>query len=161
MATGGLRKPDPLSFEGNLAENWRKFEEDFVIFIEAGHSEKSSKQKAYMLLNLAGTDAIERSKTFSYLPEIKVEGRVTQEGESKEDWKCLIKKFKEMCNAHKNVIMERHIFNSRNQKDGEDIQAYIADLKCKADTCEYGDIKDELVTTTDEHSLRNPQRFST
>ena len=42
-----FRRPDPLSFHGNVAENWRQFELDFDIFIEAAHGEKSAKTKAH------------------------------------------------------------------------------------------------------------------
>ena len=48
----GLRKPEPLSFEGNVAENWRHFEEDFDIFIEAAYGDKDERTKTYILLNL-------------------------------------------------------------------------------------------------------------
>lgn len=60
MADLGLRKPSPLSFEGNVAENWRVFEQEYDIFIAAGHDDKTDKVKAFMLLNLAGSEAIER-----------------------------------------------------------------------------------------------------
>ena len=36
-----LRKPEPLSFEGNVAENWRTFESEFDIFVEAAYSDKN------------------------------------------------------------------------------------------------------------------------
>ena len=31
----GLRTPDPVSFEGNVAENWREFERHFTIYRKA------------------------------------------------------------------------------------------------------------------------------
>jgi hypothetical protein len=50
----GLRRPDPLSFEGNVAENWRHFEAEFDIFVQAAYGDKDDRTKAYILLNLAG-----------------------------------------------------------------------------------------------------------
>ena len=41
--------------------------------------------------------------------------------------------------------MERHKFNTRTQQRGESIQTYISDLKNKASTCEFGDLKDEMI----------------
>lgn len=41
--------------------------------------------------------------------------------------------------------MERHKFNTRNQKEGESIQSYVADLRILASTCEYGALKDDLI----------------
>ena len=44
-------------FEGNVAENSCRFEQEYDIFIAAAHSEKEEKIQAYILLNLAGTEA--------------------------------------------------------------------------------------------------------
>lgn len=35
----GFRRPDPLIFDGNIAENWRKFELEFNIFIATAKSQ--------------------------------------------------------------------------------------------------------------------------
>ena len=43
-----LRKPAPLSFEGNVAENWRTFESEFDIFVEAAYSDKNDRTRAYI-----------------------------------------------------------------------------------------------------------------
>ena len=51
-------KPGPLSFDGNVAENWRKFVYEYDIYIEAAHSKASHKVRAYILSNLAGSEAI-------------------------------------------------------------------------------------------------------
>ncbi len=41
--------------------------------------------------------------------------------------------------------MERHAFNTREQKNNEDTQTYVAALKILASTCEFGNLKDELI----------------
>ena len=87
-----LRKPDILSFEGNVAENWRVFEQEYDIYIAATHPEAANKTKAYILLNLAGREAIERSRTFVYA-----------EGEDGENPNHL--KAKKLCEPKKNIIM--------------------------------------------------------
>lgn len=40
--------------------------------------------------------------------------------------------------------MERHKFNTRNQRAGETIDSYISDLKIKAKSCNFGDLCQEL-----------------
>ena len=50
-----FRKPEPLSFEGNVAENWRWFELELDIFMAAAHHDKQQKTKAYTMLNIAET----------------------------------------------------------------------------------------------------------
>ncbi|KAK7891131.1 hypothetical protein WMY93_023094 [Mugilogobius chulae] len=84
----GFRRPDPLVFEGDLAENWRVFEREYDIFIEAAHSGKPAKTKAYILLNLAGAEAIERERSFVYAAEVRAPGdggAVLVPAESRED----------------------------------------------------------------------------
>ena len=115
-----FRKPDPLSFDGNVAENWRVFEQDFEVFLQAAHGNKSNKEKAYTLLNIAGTEAIEKSRSFEYKAAVLDENdAVITPAESKEDVEVLKAKFSELCSPQKNVIIERHKFNSRFQKPGE------------------------------------------
>lgn len=142
----GFRRPDPLVFDGNVAENWRKFEREYEIFIAAAHGDKPAKTRAYIFLNLAGPEAIEREQTFTYAPAvITADGVVTTPAESREDPDCLIRKFREICNPEPNVIMERHNFNTRQQKPGETIEAYVSTLRNQAKTCNFGQLKDELI----------------
>uniref|UniRef100_A0AAV2JXI6 Uncharacterized protein n=1 Tax=Knipowitschia caucasica TaxID=637954 RepID=A0AAV2JXI6_KNICA len=65
-----FRRPDPLVFDGNIAENWRVFEQEYDIFVAAAHSDKSARTRAYILLNLAGPEAIERERSFVYAAEV-------------------------------------------------------------------------------------------
>ena len=66
MADAGFSNPGPLSFNGNVTENWRKFEQEYDVFIAAAPSDKEEKTQAYILLNLAGSKAIERERSFTY-----------------------------------------------------------------------------------------------
>ncbi|CAI5671963.1 unnamed protein product [Oreochromis niloticus] len=123
----GFRRPDPLVFDGNVAENWRIFEQEYDIFIAVAHSDKPARTQAYILLNLAGPEAIERERSFVYAPEVREPGdggRVLIPAESKEDPECLKRKLREMCSPQTNVTMERHKFNTRNQRTGETVESY-------------------------------------
>ena len=62
----GFRRPDPLVFDDKIADNWRVFEQEYDIFIVAAHGDKPDRTKAYILLNLARSKAIERERTFTY-----------------------------------------------------------------------------------------------
>ena len=83
-----------------------------------------------MLLNIAGKEAIERSRTFEYA-----------EGESAKNVEYLKRKFKELCEPKKNITMLRHRFNTRSQKPTESYQSYFVDLTNKADSCEFGEAR--------------------
>ena len=45
-----------MSFDGNVAANRRKFEQEFDVFIAAAHSNKEKKPQGYILLNLAASE---------------------------------------------------------------------------------------------------------
>ena len=141
-----LRKPAPLSFEGSVAENWRNFESESDIFVEAAYSDKNDRTRAYILLNLAGKDAIEKAKTFTYAAEVRNEdGDTIQAAESRESVAVLKAKFHELCNPLTNVIIERQKFNTRFQEASEPVQNFITALKMLADTCEFGTLKDSPI----------------
>ena len=93
----GLRKPGPLCFEGNVALNWKHFAEEVEIFIAAAHGEKNDRTKTYIVLNLAGREAIEKEKSFVYAPAVLNEdGTVRVEAESRESIEVLKRKFPEI-----------------------------------------------------------------
>ncbi|KAL1279192.1 hypothetical protein QQF64_025865 [Cirrhinus molitorella] len=143
-----FRRPDPLSFEGNVADNWRIFEQEYDIFIAAAHHDKSAKTRAYILLNLAGPEAIERERSFVYAAEVRAPGEngaILTPAETREDPECLKRKFREICNPQQNKTMERHKFHSRNQKQGETIESFISDLRIKAKACHFGELTDKLI----------------
>ena len=130
----GFLKPSQLSFEGNLAENWRRFKQKFEIFIIAsGFEKKSDKEKYCMFLNIAGEQAIEVYNTFSF------------DEKEVDDLKVLMNKFEAYCNPKRNITYERHLFNTRVQNVGETIDAYVTELKIQAKNCEFGALCDELI----------------
>ena len=57
----------------------------------------------------------------------------------------ILEKFEAYCVPRRNITWERHVFNTRNQHDGEAIDQYVTDLKTKAQTCEFKDLKDSLI----------------
>ena len=104
------------------------------IFIAAAHSSKSKKVQEYIILNLAGSEAIERERSFSY----------DDERESREDPQCLKAKFAEICSPQTNITMETHKFNTAVQGK-QSFQEFLADLKIKASACRFGELKDEMI----------------
>ena len=127
-----LRKPEVLSFEGNVPENLRIFFMEFDVYVDAAHPTATDATKIKIMLNLAGREAIERSRSF-----------VFGENESTlQNWKA---KFYQLCQPMKNLIILRHNFNTKQQKEGESFHAFLTGLRNQADACEFGDMKDELL----------------
>lgn len=142
----GFRWSDPLVFDDNVAENWHKLEQEHYIFIAAAHSDKPAKTRAYILLNLAGAEAIERERSFTYAPTVMSgEGEIITPAESREDPESLKRKFRELCSPETNVIMERRNFNTRYQKPGDTTEAYTTTLRNLAKTCNFSALQDQLI----------------
>ena len=57
----------------------------------------------------------------------------------------ILAKFEGHCILRLNITWERHVFNTRNQCDNETIDQYVTDLKKKAQTCEFQNLKDGLI----------------
>ncbi|KAJ8381360.1 hypothetical protein SKAU_G00021380 [Synaphobranchus kaupii] len=155
----GFRRPDPLVFDGTIAENWRVFEQEYDIFITAAHSEKPARTQAYILLNLAGSEAIERERSFVYAAEVRApgdNGALITPAESKENPECLKKKFRDICNPQTNITMERHKFNTRCQNKGQPyaLQFYIVERNVQPLLGLPACLRMELVTLNKEvHQL--------
>ena len=130
----GFVKPNQVSFEGSVAENWKRFKQKFEIFVIASCNEKkSNKEKCCMLLNLAGEQAIGFFNTFTF-----------EEGEKDDDPEVLMRKFEDYCNPKRNITYERHLFNTRGQGANETIDAYVTELRLQAN-CEFGALCNELI----------------
>ena len=129
-----IRQPDELVLAGNIAENWRKFKQEFELYLVAtGLDTKTSKQKIALLLHVARKQAIEVFNTFSFTDE--------EEG----DFDSVIEKFNAYCNPKKNETYERYVFHSRKQLQGEPIEQFVTDLKLKAQTCQFDNLKDSMI----------------
>ena len=73
--------------------------------------------------------------------------------------KCLLRKFENYCLPRKNLTVERHVFFSRKQGEGESFDNFITDLKLKAKSCEFENlteslIKDRIVAGVNNEYLR-------
>ncbi len=110
MAGIGLCKTSPLSFEGKCAEKWRIFEQEYAIFIAAAYSDKEDATKAAVLFNLAGLEAIERERTFTYHPaRANPAGGANPPAESRQSPAVLNENVEKKQLMNKCVILERQV----------------------------------------------------
>jgi hypothetical protein len=122
----GLKPPRAISFEGNVAENWRRWIQHFRLFLNAtGRDKKSEEIQCSTLLAVYNTFVIAEGE------ENKIE--------------TLIKKFELYCTPKKNVTFERHVFNTRNQEPNESIDSYVTELRKLAKSCEFAQLHDSLI----------------
>lgn len=54
-------------------------------------------------------------------------------------------KFDAFFRVRRNIIFERARFNRRTQQDGESVEQFIVALYALAESCEYGEIKEEMI----------------
>ncbi|KAK7933488.1 hypothetical protein WMY93_004384 [Mugilogobius chulae] len=144
-----VKPPAPLKMTGNVDANWKIFKQQFMLYISAvGVDSRANERKIALLLTIAGAEAIDVFNTFTY-----------NEPEDKDKFDEVIKKFDEHCVAKKNETYERYVFRSRLQQPGESFDVFLTDLKIKAQSCNFGDLKnsmirDQIVFGTNEKKLR-------
>lgn len=150
MMTELVERPEKLNtISGNLAENWKQFRRDLDIYMVATESTaKDEKVKVAIFLNLVGRDALKLFDTFT----------LTQQ--QKDTYDDVIKAFEDFCKPKKNAVFERFMFMSRSQKDGESFDSFLMEIKRLANTCEYGNIENEMIRDRIVHGIndKNLQR---
>jgi len=95
-----LNPPEPLSLQGNLAENWCKWKQWFELFSAVSKlSKKDQKVQAATLLHVAGHEALEIYNMFSWDNE-RDESKVAK----------IMEKFQAYCNPRKKHHMGKICF---------------------------------------------------
>ena len=128
-----LPPPKSLTFEGNVVENWRRWIQQFTLYLnETGIEKKPSQIQCSTLLTVAGEEAVKFFNTFG----------LSNEDATKIDF--VIGKFLKYCTPKKNITYQRHLFSTRAQGATEAIDAYVTELHKLARTCEFGELRDSL-----------------
>ena len=130
-----LEPPQILSLEGNVRENWRRWRQEFELYLVATESDKKSEKiKSSILLTCIGKDAREVYNTFTF-------------AEPDDNMKVghILEKFTEYCNPRKNITFLRYQFFSHGQVEGQPFDQFVTALKKLAADCEFGDLKDSLI----------------
>lgn len=134
IMTEFIKRPNVLSFEGNLSENWRCFQRDFGIFMRAAElNAKSDAVRINLFLNAVGQDALEVYESLQ-LTEAQ-----------RENYDMTVAAFEAFCNQRKNTVYERFKFYQRKQKDGEPFDSFHMDLKKLVKNCEFGERQNEAL----------------
>lgn len=131
---GFARAPAPLSDAKPMDKTWKMWKQEFIIFLKAaGFDKKTNEEKAFCLMNQIGRVGLAAMQEMHF------------ESDEEKDYDILINKFDEYFDPPKRETEERFKFYTRSKKNNESIEAYIADLKEKAKTCNFGDLTDSLV----------------
>ena len=129
-----LTTPRPMTFTGNMSDNWKRFKQRFDIYrVASGASEKEADLQVSLLLHVMGEEALDVFNSF------------TLTDEEKKDFDGVVKKFEDYFMPQKNVIVERFNFNKCFQETGEEFDHFLTRIKNLSTTCEFADVKDSLI----------------
>ena len=127
--------PSKLELKGNLASNWKRFKRLWTNYEVASRLQtQSTELRTATLLTCIGPDVLD---IYDGLPF------------ASEDEKTNIDKVLELlekyCVGETNETYERYLFNQREQESGESFDTYLTNLRSLAQTCNFGELKDNLI----------------
>ncbi|XP_064637858.1 uncharacterized protein K02A2.6-like [Lineus longissimus] len=124
-----------LDVKGNLSQNWKRWKQVWNSYeIVTNLRVQSDEYRTATFVTCVGPEALE---IYNSLP--------FEEEEDKQDITKIIDLMENHCLGLTNTIYERYIFNNRDQKSGETTDEYCTQLKSLAQTCEFQNLKDELI----------------
>ncbi|KAJ8019064.1 hypothetical protein HOLleu_42587 [Holothuria leucospilota] len=92
-----LSPPPKLQMEGNLSENWKRFKQQFLLYLtSAGYEGKEAKIKTSLLLHVIGEEALDIYNTFTFTND--AEGNPTNM-----NLEIVMDKFQNYCTPKKNI----------------------------------------------------------
>lgn len=145
MATYQIPAPSPMSVKGDVAENWKDFEnswEYYVIATDLRSKLDNDEGKEIVAATLCTVMGADCKRIMNSLPSLSAA--------DKKDPAKIVQELKKHFIPQRNVLYERFVFNSAVQKPGETIDEYVVRLRQMADSCEFGTLK--------SHCLRKPGR---
>lgn len=113
------RAPDPLTDQGNMANNWHSWKEDFIIFMKVtGYVDKPNEVRANLLKNRIGKIGIDAIQNMSF-----------KKPEDKDDMDILLIKLEQYFNPPKKEVVERFYYFTTKKKPNESIEQHINNLR--------------------------------
>lgn len=116
-----LNKPKPFTPNKNqLERDWQVWKEEFLVYLKLSnaYTQFSEEQRALLLLNNMGTEAIKAMEQISF-----------DSPDDKKDMDILLLKFDKFFNPTLNEVEERCKFFSRRKHPDEDLDKYVLDIK--------------------------------
>ena len=128
------RLPDILKMKDvhNLAETWRKWKKAFMMYVKAAGVKDEDGRYVALLCTVGGPEMRELHDNFRYA-----------EGEDEDNFKCIIKKFDDICLPRNNLQYDRHRFFTRVQESGETIQQFVTELRTIAKACKLNEMTED------------------
>lgn len=134
--TANVPPPAKLSLSGNLAQNWKKFKRQFQTYAVASRLQREDdpEYRCAVFLATIGEDAFDIFDTFKF-----------DNAEDSNNLEIVMSKFEEYFVGETHEAYESYRFHLRRQEPSESIEAYIAELRKLAKTCNFGPMEDRLI----------------
>ena len=127
--------PPRLELKSNLAKTWKSWKQLWDTYeTVTGLNEKDSKLRVATFVTCIGPDALDIHNGLPF-----------QNDEEKGDMNKILELWNSYCIGETNIIYERYKFNNRNQDLNESIDTYASALRALASTCDFGELKDQLI----------------
>lgn len=134
----------PEQFDFKRPDQWLRWKRRFEQFLSAsGLDKESDERRTSTLLYCLGPDA----------DDVLTSTNIGDDDRKK--YSKVIEKFDAHFRVRRNVIFERARFNKRDQLESESAEEYITALYSLVETCEYGDMKDEMLRDRLVVGIRN------
>ncbi len=134
-----FRPPEKLSFEGDVAGNWKKWKQMFELYLDAKDATgKSDKVKIGMLLSAMGPDGVERFNNFKWVTE------PADQAEDKNKYDHVMTKFNKELSGDKRIVFNRFKFWGFQRAEQQPFDDYLTQLRTLAKQCEFQEIDNML-----------------
>ena len=131
MASFPISPPEGFNF---IQGEWQKWIRRFERYRQgSGLKSKSEEHQVNALIYVMGDKADDILCSFGLTED------------EKKVYNTVKEKFDSYFEPQRNVIFERAKFNQRRQQQGESVDAFITDLYCLADRCNYGELRNEMI----------------
>ena len=132
----GIHPPAPLDTKTNIVENWKSFKQSWENYsVIMNINTQPEAYKVALFLHCIGPEAVKIFNGLSF-----------ETPEEKGTLSNIIAKFNDFTIGETNETYERYVFNSRNQKPDESIDAYLTCLRTLAQSCNFCDcMRDTLI----------------
>ena len=127
--------PPRLELHWNLAQNWSKWRQAWTAYETVTKLiSQPSPFRVAAFITCIGPDALDIHNGLAFENEL-----------DKNNIDKILDLWNSYCLGETNVIYERFKFNNRSQTPDESVDAYAAALRAMAATCNFGNLRDELI----------------
>ena len=126
--------PEPITGEGDLNEQWRRFKREFLIFLTATEKGAASEQiKLALFLRLVGQRINDVYETMQFV-----------DGEDRTSWSVVVGKLDGLCapRTSKHVMWDKFF---QLKQEGRSLDQFMMLIRKQANDCEFGEMKENLM----------------